>query len=174
MSTGPRFKQTLEESKIEFNPKSIGLPRHSRSPSPGASIYHTKSERQPMPRLSYFQNCFPRTSVSAAVRIWPKSTRKGIKWLRKTDEGCGTSLWPPFFSALSSVIHGPQWRQKFAGNTFLKLAQSGHRLDHRYSVDGLLTIPKLYGTRFPKYSSAVWGPFRVRESFFKFFFALVF
>ena len=26
----------------------------SRSPSPGAYISHTKSERQPMPRLSYF------------------------------------------------------------------------------------------------------------------------
>ena len=25
-----------------------------RSPLPGASISHTKSERQPMPRLSYF------------------------------------------------------------------------------------------------------------------------
>ena len=46
------------------------------------------------------------------------------------------SLWPPFFSALISVIYGPQWRQKFAGNTCLKIAQSGHRLDHRYSVDG--------------------------------------
>ena len=53
------------------------------------------------------------------------------KWLRKTDEGCGTSRWSSFFSALISVICGPQWRQKFAGNTFLKIAQSGHRFVSR-------------------------------------------
>ena len=40
-----------------------------------------------------------------------------------------------FQRCMSSVIYGPQWRQKFAGNTFLKIAQSGHRLDHGYSVD---------------------------------------
>ena len=42
---------------------------------------------------------------------------KGQKRLRRTDEGCGTSLWSPFFSALISVICGPQWRQTFVGNT---------------------------------------------------------
>ena len=31
-----------------------------------------------------------------------------------------------FFSALISAIYEPQWRQKFAGNIFLKIAQSGH------------------------------------------------
>ena len=35
---------------------------------------------RPSPILSLRDNrCFPRTSVSAAVRIWPKSTRKGTK-----------------------------------------------------------------------------------------------
>ena len=55
----------------------------------------------------------------------------------KTGEGWGLrfALWSPFFSALISVMYGPQWRQKFAGNTCLKIAQSGHRLDHGYSVD---------------------------------------
>ena len=42
---------------------------------------------------------------------------------------------PAIFLALISVKCGPQWRQKFAGNIFLKIAQSGHRLDHGYSVD---------------------------------------
>ena len=42
---------------------------------------------------------------------------KGQKRLRKTDEGCRTSLWSPSFSVLISVICGPQWRQTFAGNT---------------------------------------------------------
>ena len=54
---------------------------------------------------------------------------------RMRDFASRFALWPPFCSALSSVIYGPQWRQKFAGNTFLKIAQSGHRLDHGYSVD---------------------------------------
>ena len=45
------------------------------------------------------------------------------------------ALWPPFFfSVLISVIYGPQWRQKFVGNTCLKIAQSGHRLDHADTV----------------------------------------
>ena len=39
------------------------------------------------------------------------------------------------FFGVVSVIYGPQWRQKFARNTFLKIAQSGQRLDHGYSVD---------------------------------------
>ena len=46
------------------------------------------------------------------------------------------ALWPPFFLALISVIGGPQRRQTFAGNTCLKIAQSGHGLAHGYSVDG--------------------------------------
>ena len=35
-------------------PYAFTIMRSSRSPPPGASISHTKSETQPMPRLSYF------------------------------------------------------------------------------------------------------------------------
>ena len=38
-----------------------------------------------------------------------------------------------------SIMCGPLVhcaREKFAGKTLLKIAQSGHRLDHGYSVDG--------------------------------------
>ena len=73
----------VEAHKIMRNTSISNILWDIRSPSPGASISHTKSERQPMPRLSYFQNCFPRASVSAAVLIWPKSTRKGTKMVEE-------------------------------------------------------------------------------------------
>ena len=108
---------------------------------PGA--HHPK---RPSPILSLRDNLCPdwaiirivsREHLSLLRSAYGRNQRgKGQKWLRKTDEGCGTSLWSPFFSTLSSVIYEPQWRQKFAGNTCLKIAQSGLRLDHGYSVDG--------------------------------------
>ena len=55
---------------------------------------------------------------------------------KMVEKDAGLRFGRHLFSALSSVIYGPQWKQKFAGNTCLKIAQSGHRLDHGYSVDG--------------------------------------
>ena len=55
---------------------------------------------------------------------------KNNRGKRTKDAGLRFALGPSFVSALTSVIYGPQWRQKFAGNTFLKIAQSG-RVDVR-------------------------------------------
>ena len=74
--------------------------------------------------------CDPRMAEINAER---ENGRGKRKWLRKTKmvEENGRRMRDfalvVIFAALISVICGPQWRQKFTGNTFLKIAQSGHR-----------------------------------------------
>ena len=110
-----------------------------------AGVHHPE---RPSPILSLRDNLCPDRAIFRIVsreRLSPlRSTYgrnqrgKGQKWLRKTDEGCGTSLWPPFFSALSSAKHGPQWRQKFAGKHISKnssiWAQVGSQIQCRWTL----------------------------------------
>ena len=74
----------------------------------------------------FLEMCFPRTSVSTVVRIWPKST------LKKMASKVKSRILRPF----------PRWFRSYADRsgdrrsreTNLKIAQPGHRLSLRLSM----------------------------------------
>ena len=70
--------------------------KFARSPSPGASISHTKVWETSYAQIELFLELFP-ANVCLPWSAYGRNQRGKEKWLRKTDEGCGTSLWPPFF-----------------------------------------------------------------------------
>ena len=86
-----------------------------------------------MPRLSYF-----RERLSPLRSAYDRNQRgKGNAGLRKTDEGCGTSL-----RALGAILFSVDFGHiRTAVETevrreHISKAQSGQRLDHGYTVDG--------------------------------------
>ena len=67
-----------------------------RSPSPGASI--SKVWETTHAQTELFLELFAAANVSLLRSAYGRNQRgKGQKWLRKTDEGCGTLLWSSFF-----------------------------------------------------------------------------
>ena len=63
------------------------------SPTPGASISHTKSQRQPYAQIELFLELFP---VNVFPRCGPHMAEINVERDKNGWEGCGTSLWPPF------------------------------------------------------------------------------
>ena len=108
------------------------------------SVFVSTSElnvRPPSDHLSQIRLTDQKDQTSRSVWVWLTNFANFANFAKIAFKQTNAiSQWHfatnPINNTRSLVIYEPQWRQKLAGNTFLKIAQSGHGLDHRYSVDG--------------------------------------